>query len=204
MNSESFNSVPPFNNDGAIFMSSKRTIENCKVGLLDVPYDGTSCFRPGSKFGPSAIRESSNGIDWVKATKDDSYDVIIVDGADPVGPAKELFSDSFLKNCKRILKPGGIFATQSESPEAFHEAHINIVNLLRKIFDFADPLYGSVPIYPSGWWSWTFASMKEANYFHPIESRIIEISKDCQIWSKKWQKGAFSAMPAYIERELIK
>ena len=145
-----------------------------------------------------------NGIDWVKTTKNDSYDVIIVDGADPVGPAKELFSHSFLNNCKRILKPGGIFATQSESPEAFHEAHINIVNLLRQIFDFADPLYGSVPIYPSGWWSWTFASMKEANYFHPIESRIIEISKNCQIWSKKWQKGAFNAMPAYIERELIK
>ncbi len=63
MNSESFNNVPPFNNDGAIFMASKRTIENCKVGLLGIPYDGTSCFKPGSRFGPSAIRESSHGIE---------------------------------------------------------------------------------------------------------------------------------------------
>jgi len=52
-----------FNNDGAIFMGSKRNIDNCKVSLLGVPYDGTSCFRPGSRFGPSAVREDSYGIE---------------------------------------------------------------------------------------------------------------------------------------------
>ena len=44
-------------------MGAKRTIDNCKVSLLGVPYDGTSCFRPGSRFGPSAIREDSYGIE---------------------------------------------------------------------------------------------------------------------------------------------
>ena len=63
MNKSNLTDLSLFNNDGAIFMASKRTIENCKVGLLGVPYDGTSCFRPGSRFGPSAIRESSNGIE---------------------------------------------------------------------------------------------------------------------------------------------
>ncbi len=52
-----------FNNDGAIFMGAKRSIDKCKVSILGVPYDGTCCFRPGARFGPSAIREDSYGIE---------------------------------------------------------------------------------------------------------------------------------------------
>ena len=31
-----------------------------------------------------------------------------------------------------------------------------------------------------------------------------DISKECEIWSMRWQKGAFDTMPAFIERELDK
>tara|TARA_Y100001968_G_scaffold21224_1_gene16774 strand:+ start:379 stop:1245 length:867 start_codon:yes stop_codon:yes gene_type:complete len=143
-----------------------------------------------------------NGINWVKNTQNNSYDVIIIDGADPIGPSKELYSNSFLKDCKRILKPGSVLATQSESPESFHQDHINIVKTLRNIFDYADPLYGSVPIYPSGLWSWTFASMEKPTYLFPKEKRVKEIYENCQIWSTRWQQGAFNTIPAFIEREL--
>ena len=145
-----------------------------------------------------------DGIDWVKNTQDNYYDVIIIDGADPIGPSKELYSDSFLKDCRRILKPRGILATQSESPESFRQIHINIVKVLRQIFDYADPLYGFVSIYPSGLWSWTFASMEKRIYMHPIKNRVKEISDNCEIWSERWQKGAFNTIPAFIEREISK
>ena len=95
-------------------------------------------------------------------------------------------------------------ATQSESPESFKQIHINIVKVLREIFDYADPMYGSVSIYPSGLWSWTFASMEKPKYMHPKQSRIKEISENCQIWSERWQQGAFNTIPAFIERELAK
>ena len=52
-----------FNNDGAIFMGAQRGIDQCRVSLLGVPYDGTCCFRPGARFGPSAVREDSYGIE---------------------------------------------------------------------------------------------------------------------------------------------
>ena len=143
-----------------------------------------------------------NGIDWVRSTQDNYYDVIIIDGADPIGPSKELYSDSFLKDCKRILKPRGVLGTQSESPESFRQMHINIIKVLRQTFDYADPLYGFVSIYPSGLWSWTFASMGKQSYMHPIKSRVKEISDNCEIWSERWQKGAFNTIPAFIEREL--
>jgi len=46
--------------------------------------------------------------------------------------------------------------------------------------------------------------MERPQYMYPIKSRIKEISENCQIWSERWQKGAFNAIPAFIERELAK
>ena len=52
-----------FDSDGAIYMGSQRTTEQCHVGLFGVPYDGTTSFRPGTRFGPAAIREVSQGLE---------------------------------------------------------------------------------------------------------------------------------------------
>ena len=143
-----------------------------------------------------------DGIIWAKRAKTNSYDVVLVDGADPEGPAQKLFSKDFFEDCKRIIRPGGIFATQSESPEAFKEIHVNIVKEIRKVFNYADPLYGWVPMYPSGFWSWTFASQDEQRYLKPLPKRVENISNSCEVWSQDWQKGAFQAVPAFIAKEL--
>ena len=52
-----------FDRDGAIFMGSRRDPSGCSVGLFGVPYDGTTSFRPGTRFGPAAIREVSTGLE---------------------------------------------------------------------------------------------------------------------------------------------
>ena len=54
---------PLFDTEGAIYMGSRRDPNNCTVGLFGVPYDGTTSFRPGTRFGPAAIREVSNGLE---------------------------------------------------------------------------------------------------------------------------------------------
>ena len=143
-----------------------------------------------------------DGIAWVAEAADASYDVVLVDGSDPAGPAEGLFNRSFFEHCRRILRPGGVFATQSESPEAFRDVHIAIVKLLREVFDHADPLYGWVPMYPSGWWSWTFAAMGSPRYNHALPERAAAVAEGCEIWTPRWQEGGFAAMPAFVEREL--
>ena len=144
-----------------------------------------------------------DGIDWAANCAVASYDVVIVDGSDPAGPAEGLFNRSFFEHCRRILRPGGVFATQSESPEAFRQVHIDTVRLLKDVFGHADPLYGWVPMYPSGWWSWTFAAVDGPRYRNPDPERAASIASGCEIWSPRWQSGAFEAMPAFIERELL-
>ncbi|MFN9486163.1 MAG: polyamine aminopropyltransferase [Cyanobacteriota bacterium] len=143
-----------------------------------------------------------DGIAWAGAAADASYDVVIVDGSDPAGPAEGLFNRAFFEQCRRLLRPGGVFATQSESPEAFRQVHLDTVRLLRQVFGHADPLYGWVPLYPSGWWSWTFAATDSPHYRQPQPGRAEAVADGCQIWSPRWQEGAFAAMPAFITREL--
>ena len=143
-----------------------------------------------------------DGIAWAANCADASYDVVIVDGSDPAGPAEGLFNRRFFEHCRRILRPGGVFATQSESPEAFRQVHLDTVRLLQDVFGHADPLYGWVPMYPSGWWSWTFAAADGPRYRNPLPERAAAVAAGCQIWSPRWQSGAFEAIPAFIEREL--
>jgi spermidine synthase len=143
-----------------------------------------------------------DGIAWVSEAADASYDVVIVDGSDPAGPAEGLFNRAFFSHCRRLLRPGGVFATQSESPEAFRQVHIDMVRLLREVFGHADPLYGWVPMYPSGWWSFSFAACDGPRYRQPQPERAAAVAPGCEIWSPRWQRGGFEAMPAFIERAL--
>ena len=143
-----------------------------------------------------------DGTLWVANSLNNYYDVIIIDGSDPKGAAKGLFTKSFLQDCNRILKCHGTFAAQTESPESFFDIHIETIKTIRDVFTFANPLYGCVPIYPSGWWSWTFAAKDSPRYLHPMSKRAEFISKNCKIWNPRWQKGAFQAIPTFIEKEL--
>ncbi|MCP9834243.1 MULTISPECIES: agmatinase [unclassified Cyanobium] len=56
-------SLELFDTEGAIYMGARREPRGCAVGLFGVPYDGTTSFRPGARFGPAAIREVSSGLE---------------------------------------------------------------------------------------------------------------------------------------------
>jgi agmatinase len=45
------------------FLSASASFKDSKVVLLGCPYDGSASFRPGARFGPSAIRRASWGIE---------------------------------------------------------------------------------------------------------------------------------------------
>src|SRR5690625_1350084 len=68
-----------------------------------------------------------DGLDYVKATSR-RYDVIIVDGSDPVGPAEGLFSREFYLNCHSILTGSGILVAQTEDRKStrLNSSHVAI------------------------------------------------------------------------------
>ena len=143
-----------------------------------------------------------DGVKWVKKTRDNFYDVIFIDCSDPSEFSNLLFSDSLYKECKRILTPKGILATQSESPESFKNIHINILKTLKNIFKVSETMYSFVPIYPSGIWSWTFASSEDLSLSKQNYDEVVKIEKGCEIWNLNFQNAAFKMMPNKIVKEL--
>ncbi len=143
-----------------------------------------------------------DGVKWVKKTRDNFYDVILIDCSDPSEFSNLLFSESFYEECKRILKPKGILATQSESPESFKNIHINTLKTLKNIFKVSETMYSFVPLYPSGIWSWTFASSEDLNLSKQNYDEALKIEKGCEIWNLNFQNAAFKMMPNKIVKEL--
>ena len=45
------------------YISAKASFKESKIVILGCPYDGSASFRPGARFGPSAIRKASWGIE---------------------------------------------------------------------------------------------------------------------------------------------
>src|SRR3990172_717949 len=123
--------------------------------------------RVAEKFFPTLCESNSDsrarlrfadGIKWVADAASGSYDVIVVDSTDPVGPAAGLFSEGFYRDCLRALGANGVLVGQSESP-LFHAQLIHSMRRALKAAGFADVATLNFPqcTYPSGWWSATVA-----------------------------------------------
>jgi spermidine synthase len=106
-----------------------------------------------------------DGIAFLKNAVANSYDLIIVDGSDPVGPAEGLFSVEFYTNCYNALKDTGILVAQGESPKFNEKAFTELNHTLQGIFgkDKAPVSLFFVPTYPTGMWSFQYGIKGDLN-----------------------------------------
>ncbi|MCL5929789.1 MAG: polyamine aminopropyltransferase [Candidatus Thermoplasmatota archaeon] len=102
-----------------------------------------------------------------------SYDVILVDSTDPIGFAASLFSDVFYMKSKKILKKGGIIATQSGSPFMNPEFIKKAYRGLNGHFKTVKPYLSFVPSYPSGMWSYIMASDESIEKHRDFTGRYV-------------------------------
>jgi hypothetical protein len=90
-----------------------------------------------------------------------TYDIIVTDSSDPVGPAQALFEVPYFELLHAALAPGGHIATQAECSWL----HLPLIADLRKntrgIFAVAEYAYTTIPTYPAGQIGFIVAS-KEA------------------------------------------
>ncbi|MGL6056691.1 MAG: polyamine aminopropyltransferase [Culicoidibacterales bacterium] len=101
-----------------------------------------------------------DGVAFCAQAKDATYDLIIVDSTDPIGPGEGLFTTAFYTDCHRILSAKGILVNQNESPyfegnaKEMQRAH----GKLQAIFAVSRVYQAHIPTYPSGHWLFGFAS----------------------------------------------
>ncbi len=104
-----------------------------------------------------------DGIAYIRDHQNE-FDIILVDSTDPIGPAVGLFEENFYRLVFSALKVDGIMIAQSESPFYHAEIQKSMYQNLRAVFPLVKMYQAFIPTYPSGFWSFAFASKK----YHPI------------------------------------
>ena len=113
---------------------------------------------------PKVKLHVDDGIAYIKEHRGE-FDIILVDSTDPIGPAVGLFEEGFYQTVFAALKEDGIMVAQSESPFYHADIQKDMYHNLRAVFPIVEMYQAFIPTYPSGLWSFAFASKQ----YHPIK-----------------------------------
>ena len=143
-----------------------------------------------------------DGLRFVRS-KEDRYDLIIVDSKDASWTGEGLFTKKLYGSCYKALKEDGIMVNQHESPFysedaiACQRAHKRIV----ESFPISRVYQAHIPTYPSGHWLFGFASKK----YHPVHdldgAKWNLLGIKTRYYTTRLHSGAFM-LPAYVEELL--
>lgn len=155
----------------------------------------------GDFNNPKLKLHVANGISFIKNVTQ-PYDLIIIDGSDPVGPATGLFEKEFYMHCYQALTDTGVLTTQTESPwiEAYHDSMKKVYSALNNLFNHACIYLCSIPLYPSGTWSMMCASKN----LNPLDEIVLKRVKegrsglrDLKYYNHDIHKASF-ALPNFV------
>ena len=134
-------------------------------------------------------------IDKVRET----FDIILVDSSDPVGPSTVLHQAGFYRKLKAKLNPGGIITTQAGSLMLHLDSHARKRAFLKRIFRHAALYLGPVPTYPVGTWCYDFLSDR----IDPAKVRTLYIPDGLKYFNPDVYRAAF-ALPNFLADRLKK
>ncbi|MDF2596029.1 MAG: spermidine synthase [Clostridia bacterium] len=152
---------------------------------------------------PRLTLHFEDGLQFVQDAPSASYDLILVDSTDPIGPGEGLFTYEFYNNCKRVLSDEGILINQHESPYYASYAHEmkRAHSKIRETFPVAKVYQFHLPTYPSGHWLFGFASKK----YDPIKDlkadRWQSLGLKTKYYNTDLHVGAFM-LPTYVKDAL--
>ncbi len=177
----------------------EKVIEACKLHLPSVA---------SALDHPKLNLVVDDGIKYVKEAAAGSFDVVVIDSTDPVGPAEGLFSVEFYKEVHRILSENGVMITQSESPRFNNK-------VFKEIYDVYGSIFGNekvhcylayIPTYPTGMWSFSYSAKGNAhplNGFDREKSRKFSELHSLSYYNESIHESAF-ALPNFVKKMINK
>lgn len=149
---------------------------------------------------PRVTLHVDDGLAYIREHQD-AFDVILVDSTDPIGPAVGLFEEDFYRLVFGALKADGIMVAQSESPFYHADLQKNMYANLRAVFPLVDMYQAFIPTYPSGFWSFAFASKK----YHPVKDFDLQRAASRDFYTKYYNEdlhlGAFM-LPTFAKENI--
>lgn len=134
----------------------------------------------------------------------ETFDVILIDSTDPIGPAEVLFSEGFYRDVFARLSSDGVMATQSGSPLLMHEELLLARQRMAAVFGEAHTYCACVPSYPGVLWSFTLCSKGRS----PLDVPVSEIEARLASWGERPHyytpalHSASFALPAFLRDSL--
>eukprot|EP00833_Pecoramyces_ruminatium_P006826 jgi/Orpsp1_1/1180858/evm.model.c7180000074889.2 len=119
-----------------------------------------------------------DGFQFLK-DKVNTFDVIITDSSDPVGPAESLYQTEYFKLMYNALRDGGIISTQGECMWLHLKLIKEVLENCKKIYPVATYAYTCIPTYPSGQIGHILCSKNpETNFKKPLRKFTPEFEKE--------------------------
>jgi spermidine synthase len=177
-----------------------------KVDLCEIDQeviDASRRFFPDLSVGFDNTRATvhiADGIEFIR-NHPRTWDVILVDSSDPVGPAEGIFKEAFYVYLKEALKPGGIAVTQSESAFLYETLIKGIFKFLPNIFPVLGYYNTLVPTYTSGVIGFTFCSLGQDPLTTKPDPERITALGDLDFYTPALHRAAF-ALPRRFLRLL--
>ena len=120
-----------------VFMECDKSIEDARIILFGAPFDSTTSYRPGARFGSAAIRRESYGIESYSSYQDkDLIDCPVLDCGDlelPIGDTEkvlaqiEVYTDEILQADKIPFLLGGEHLVTLGAFRAVHRKYPEVV-----------------------------------------------------------------------------
>ncbi len=129
----------------------------------------------------------------------DSFDVILVDSTDPVGPGEVLFTETFYGRAKRRLAPGGILVTQNGVPFLQGAELATTMRAFRALFADATCYLATVPTYAGGPMAlgWGSDGTARATPVPELARRMAAAGLALRYYTPEVHAAAF-ALPGYV------
>jgi spermidine synthase / saccharopine dehydrogenase (NADP+, L-glutamate-forming) len=121
------------------------------------------------------------------ADNESTYDAIITDSSDPVGPAESLFQKPYFKLLHDALAPGGHISTQGECLWIHLPLITELKQMTAGLFPVSEYGYTTIPTYPSGQIGFMLCS-KEAGRDMRTPLRKVP---GCRYYNEDVHKAAF-------------
>lgn len=140
---------------------------------------------------------------FVRETQE-TFDVIICDSTDPIGPGKVLFTSDFYADCHRVLNPDGIFVNQNGVPFMQTEELIETYRNRKDHFQDTGFYLGVIPTYVGGYmtFGWATDNTSYRNIsIQELEERLKTVDGEMNYYTPEIHKASF-ALPQFIQNAL--
>lgn len=136
------------------------------------------------------------------AANQDSFDVIITDSSDPVGPASVLFETPFYKAMHGSLHQGGIVCTQGECIWLHLDLIRPLINSISTFYTSIGYAYTTIPTYPSGQIGFILAAKGRGGCEKPARQLDEATLKTLKYYTPEVHEAAF-VLPAFAKRAIF-